>query len=170
MAFVRLYVNAGSALEQAGPDFGNVVAFQSLSKRSNLPGMRVGFAAGDRKFLAAFHELRNVAAPQVPVPLHAVDNPASIGYILADCQASLLLVDDLAQWQRIAALGTALPELRTVIVTAPDAASDPSAAVPVLALAESAGLYDLLTRLSVPSPNAGAKSVAVIGGMLAGAD
>ena len=28
--------------------------------------MRVGFAAGDRKFLAAFHELRNVAAPQVP--------------------------------------------------------------------------------------------------------
>ena len=47
----------GSALECAGPDFTNVVAFQSLSKRSNLPGMRVGFAAGDRKFLAVFHEL-----------------------------------------------------------------------------------------------------------------
>ncbi|HWI11128.1 MAG TPA: aminotransferase class I/II-fold pyridoxal phosphate-dependent enzyme, partial [Burkholderiaceae bacterium] len=62
----------GSALESAGPDFANVVAFQSLSKRSNLPGMRVGFAAGDSKFLAAFHELRNVAAPQVPVPLQHV--------------------------------------------------------------------------------------------------
>jgi aspartate/methionine/tyrosine aminotransferase len=62
----------GSALECAGPDFSNVVAFQSLSKRSNLPGMRVGFAAGDRKFLSAFHELRNVAAPQVPVPLQHV--------------------------------------------------------------------------------------------------
>jgi N-succinyldiaminopimelate aminotransferase len=62
----------GSALECAGPDFTNVVAFQSLSKRSNLPGMRVGFAAGDSKFLAAFHELRNVAAPQVPVPLQHV--------------------------------------------------------------------------------------------------
>jgi len=62
----------GSALEYAGPDFTNVVAFQSLSKRSNLPGMRVGFAAGDRKFLSAFHELRNVAAPQVPVPLQHV--------------------------------------------------------------------------------------------------
>ncbi|MGY4317184.1 aminotransferase class I/II-fold pyridoxal phosphate-dependent enzyme [Bradyrhizobium sp. JR3.5] len=62
----------GSILECAGPDFSNVVAFQSLSKRSNLPGMRVGFAAGDRKFLAAFHELRNVAAPQVPVPLQHV--------------------------------------------------------------------------------------------------
>jgi aspartate/methionine/tyrosine aminotransferase len=62
----------GSMLEQAGPDFKNVVAFQSLSKRSNLPGMRVGFAAGDAAFLAAFHELRNVAAPQVPVPLQHV--------------------------------------------------------------------------------------------------
>ena len=62
----------GSALEAAGPDFSNVVVFQSLSKRSNLPGMRVGFAAGDARFLAAFHELRNVAAPQVPVPLQYV--------------------------------------------------------------------------------------------------
>src|SRR3954453_8985650 len=62
----------GSALEHAGSDFTNVVAFQSLSKRSNLPGMRVGFAAGDKNFLAAFHELRNVAAPQVPVPLQHV--------------------------------------------------------------------------------------------------
>ncbi|WGD52630.1 aminotransferase class I/II-fold pyridoxal phosphate-dependent enzyme [Bradyrhizobium sp. CB1650] len=62
----------GSALECAGPDFTRVVAFQSLSKRSNLPGMRVGFAAGDKKFLSMFLELRNVAAPQVPVPLQHV--------------------------------------------------------------------------------------------------
>jgi aspartate/methionine/tyrosine aminotransferase len=62
----------GSMLASAGPDFSNVVAFQSLSKRSNLPGLRVGFAAGDKKFLARFHELRNVAAPQVPVPLQHV--------------------------------------------------------------------------------------------------
>ena len=59
-------------LEAAGPDFANVVAFQSLSKRSNLPGLRVGFAAGDRKFLARFLELRNVAAPQVPTPMQRV--------------------------------------------------------------------------------------------------
>ena len=67
----------GSALECAGPDFTRVVAFQSLSKRSNLPGMRVGFAAGDRKFLSLFLELRNVAAPQVPVPLQ---NVAAVAY------------------------------------------------------------------------------------------
>src|ERR1700720_4366966 len=62
----------GSMLECAGPDFTQAVAFQSLSKRSNLPGLRVGFAAGDKKFLSLFHELRNVAAPQVPVPLQHV--------------------------------------------------------------------------------------------------
>jgi N-succinyldiaminopimelate aminotransferase len=72
--YSEIYTGAapGSMLEVAGPDFANVVAFQSLSKRSNLPGMRVGFVAGDKKFLAAFHELRNVAAPQVPVPLQQV--------------------------------------------------------------------------------------------------
>jgi N-succinyldiaminopimelate aminotransferase len=62
----------GSMLECASDDFANVVAFQSLSKRSNLPGMRVGFCAGDKRFLSAFHELRNVAAPQVPVPAQHV--------------------------------------------------------------------------------------------------
>ena len=59
-------------LEAAGADFAHVVVFHSLSKRSNLPGLRVGFAAGDRRFLAAFLELRNVSAPQVPVPLQHV--------------------------------------------------------------------------------------------------
>jgi N-succinyldiaminopimelate aminotransferase len=59
-------------LEVAGPDFANVVEFQSLSKRSNLPGLRIGFAAGDRRFLARFLELRNVAAPQVPMPSQRV--------------------------------------------------------------------------------------------------
>jgi N-succinyldiaminopimelate aminotransferase len=59
-------------LEAAGPDFANVIEFQSLSKRSNLPGLRIGFAAGDRKFLARFLELRNVSAPQVPMPMQRV--------------------------------------------------------------------------------------------------
>jgi N-succinyldiaminopimelate aminotransferase len=59
-------------LEAAAPDFANVVVFHSLSKRSNLPGLRVGFAAGDRRFLASYLELRNVAAPQVPTPAQHV--------------------------------------------------------------------------------------------------
>jgi len=60
------------ALEVAGKDFVNVVAFNSLSKRSSLPGLRVGFVAGDRRFLKAFLDLRAVSAPQVPVPAQEV--------------------------------------------------------------------------------------------------
>ena len=59
-------------LEARGPDFANVVVFHSLSKRSNLPGLRVGFAAGDRRFLGPYLELRNIAAPQVPAPAQHV--------------------------------------------------------------------------------------------------
>jgi N-succinyldiaminopimelate aminotransferase len=59
-------------LENAGPDYANVVIFHSLSKRSSLPGLRVGFAAGDRNFLSRFVELRNVSAPQVPASLQEV--------------------------------------------------------------------------------------------------
>lgn len=49
-----------------------IVVFNSLSKRSNLPGLRCGFAAGDPKFLANWARLRNLAAPQVPNPSQAV--------------------------------------------------------------------------------------------------
>lgn len=59
-------------LEAAAPDFASVIVFHSLSKRSNLPGMRVGFAAGDRRFLGPYLELRNIAAPQVPTPAQYV--------------------------------------------------------------------------------------------------
>jgi N-succinyldiaminopimelate aminotransferase len=59
-------------LEACAGDFANVIEFQSLSKRSNLPGLRIGFAAGDPKFLARYLELRNVAAPQVPTPAQRV--------------------------------------------------------------------------------------------------
>jgi aspartate/methionine/tyrosine aminotransferase len=59
-------------LEFAGADFANVAVFHSLSKRSSLPGLRIGFIAGDRRFLKAFLDLRSVAAPQVPVPAQEV--------------------------------------------------------------------------------------------------
>jgi len=73
--YCEIYLNGvppHGMLEASGPDFANVVVFHSLSKRSNLPGLRVGFAAGDRRFLSRFVELRNVAAPQVPVPAQHV--------------------------------------------------------------------------------------------------
>jgi aspartate/methionine/tyrosine aminotransferase len=59
-------------LEAAGPEFANVAIFHSLSKRSSLPGLRIGFAAGDRSYMQAYLELRNVAAPMVPTPMQHV--------------------------------------------------------------------------------------------------
>jgi N-succinyldiaminopimelate aminotransferase len=50
----------------------NVIVFQSLSKRSGLPGLRSGFVAGDPDFIAAFGRFRNVACPQVPLPVQHV--------------------------------------------------------------------------------------------------
>ena len=49
--------------------FKNLVVFNSLSKRSNLPGMRSGFAAGDGDFLDTLAEIRNLTAPQMPGPV-----------------------------------------------------------------------------------------------------
>lgn len=57
------------AAAELGAGFDNLVVFNSLSKRSNLPGLRIGFAAGDPAFIEAFAEFRNVTAPQLPLPI-----------------------------------------------------------------------------------------------------
>ena len=72
----------------------------------------------------------------VPVPMHALDNPASIAYILADSDASFLIAASDQQWKDIAdacAELPALPALRQVVVLQKtlDAAVLP-ASVPVL--------------------------------------
>ncbi len=52
----------------------------------------------------------------VPVPMHAIDNPASIAYILADSEAALLVADTKEQWQAIAATGAVPASLRHVVL------------------------------------------------------
>jgi len=59
-------------LQAAGGDFSHIVVFNSLSKRSNLPGIRVGICVGDKAFITKFVDYRNVVAPQVPGPLQDV--------------------------------------------------------------------------------------------------
>lgn len=59
------------AAHAAGLGFAGIVSFHSLSKRSNLPGLRVGFSAGDPEITARYAGFRNLAAPQVPLPLMA---------------------------------------------------------------------------------------------------
>lgn len=69
-----------------------------------------------------------LAAGDVPVPLHAIDNPGSIAYILADCGASMLFVSQAEQWEKIRAVGTSFPALRAVVITDDDDAFKPTPA------------------------------------------
>lgn len=43
-----------AAVALGRPDFKNLVCFSSLSKRSNLPGLRSGFVAGDARVMSQF--------------------------------------------------------------------------------------------------------------------
>jgi N-succinyldiaminopimelate aminotransferase len=47
----------------------NVLAINSLSKRSSVPGLRVGYLAGDPAILKAYTKLRLSSAPAIPLPL-----------------------------------------------------------------------------------------------------
>lgn len=60
------------AAKAMGTDFSNIIVLNSLSKRSNLAGLRCGFAAGDPDFLRKWARFRGLAAPQVPLPNQAV--------------------------------------------------------------------------------------------------
>ncbi|MFZ9643297.1 MAG: succinyldiaminopimelate transaminase [Candidatus Methylopumilus sp.] len=50
----RKPLGALQAAQKLGRDYSRLVVFSSLSKRSNVPGMRSGFVAGDAKILEQF--------------------------------------------------------------------------------------------------------------------
>ncbi|MBV1959100.1 MAG: succinyldiaminopimelate transaminase, partial [Pseudomonadales bacterium] len=50
-------------------DFSRCIAFNSLSKRSNLAGLRSGFAAGDADIIKQFRLYRTYHGCSIPVPL-----------------------------------------------------------------------------------------------------
>ena len=55
-----------------GADPERVMIFHSLSKRSNLPGLRSGFVAGGPKSIARMKQLRNYSGAPLPLPLQSV--------------------------------------------------------------------------------------------------
>ncbi len=56
-------------VKELGTDRNRVVIFHSLSKRSNLPGLRAGFAASGPETMREIKQLRNYAGAPLPLPL-----------------------------------------------------------------------------------------------------
>jgi long-chain acyl-CoA synthetase len=80
------------------------------------------FAPGERIAILMPNGIPHIAMDQaalsrglVPVPMHAVDNPGSIAYILADSGALLLFIDTLERWQSIVATGAELGTLQRIV-------------------------------------------------------
>ena len=59
---------------EIGADPDRVLVFHSLSKRSNVPGLRSGFAAGSANCIAEMKQLRAYAGAPLPEPIQAVSS------------------------------------------------------------------------------------------------
>lgn len=72
--YAEVYVDrpppgAMEACARLGGDTDRVLVFHSLSKRSNLPGFRSGFVAGDPALVRDFLALREVGGVAIPEPI-----------------------------------------------------------------------------------------------------
>ena len=97
-------------------EFGRRVArWQSALHRESLP-------AASRVAILARSGVEHICMDQaalalgfVPVPLHAIDNPESIAYILSDSGAAVLLVESAQRWGQLAPLRERFPALKRVL-------------------------------------------------------
>jgi N-succinyldiaminopimelate aminotransferase len=60
-----------SACAALGGSLDNVLVFNSLSKRSSVPGLRSGFVAGDAELMRSFKRVRDYGGAPPPLPLLA---------------------------------------------------------------------------------------------------
>ncbi|MGR3549498.1 aminotransferase class I/II-fold pyridoxal phosphate-dependent enzyme [Pseudooceanicola sp.] len=65
-------VGALEVAAEMGADPERIVIFQSLSKRSNLPGLRAGFLAAGPESIIRLRQLRAYSGAPVPLPLQKV--------------------------------------------------------------------------------------------------
>ncbi len=66
----------GSAWRAGRTDFRRCLVFHSLSKRSNLPGLRSGFVAGDAALIQRFLQYRTYHGCAMPPPAQAASSAA----------------------------------------------------------------------------------------------
>lgn len=85
---------------EVGADPERVCVFHSLSKRSNLPGLRSGFVAGGRESIARIRQLRSFAGAPLPLPVQRVSerawsDEAHVAENLALYQAKFRIADEI---------------------------------------------------------------------------
>lgn len=85
---------------ETGADPERVCVFHSLSKRSNLPGLRSGFVAGGPESIARIRQLRSFAGAPLPLPVQRVSERAwsdetHVAENLALYQAKFRIADDI---------------------------------------------------------------------------
>lgn len=65
-----------ASLLEGNTDFKNILALNSISKRSSAPGLRSGFIAGDEKILKAYGLYRTYCGCAIPLPLQEASKVA----------------------------------------------------------------------------------------------
>jgi len=87
---------------------------RALAAENLAPGSRVAILAkGSIEHVCMDQAILSLGC--VPVPLHAIDNPESIAYILGDSSARLLFMETFRRWEPLAKLRAQFPQLRKVL-------------------------------------------------------
>lgn len=90
--------------------------YRQALAQSNIPfGARIAILLPNGVHAVCFDQAA-LALGCVPVPMHALDNPESIAYILNDSDAVVLVAATEQQWQSIVSTGLSLPALQQILV------------------------------------------------------
>jgi len=127
---------AGTAYRQFEPATGRWVDYTWSQVAEEVAQWRAalsveGLEPGARVAILVSNGVTHVCADQaalalglVPVPLHVIDNPDNLAYVLKDSGTELLVVDSAERWRALAAAQTRLPDLRRVVYVTGDASTE----------------------------------------------
>jgi aspartate/methionine/tyrosine aminotransferase len=65
-----------ASINVGNKEFKNILVINSISKRSNAPGLRSGFIAGDKNILKSYSQYRTYIGTAIPLPLQSASASA----------------------------------------------------------------------------------------------
>lgn len=126
---------------------------QALAQEGLQPGDRVALSLRNCKEWVVFDQAA-VGLGLVVVPLYPDDSPDNMSYILGDAAAKLLLVPDLARWNRLAPAVASCPALgRVLALNSGNSTADPEPDERLRLVSEwlpAAGAAELQNRVTDP--------------------